>query len=448
MDMPTDNRFRDYQPNQLLLLPPDMREWLPESHLAHFISDLVDELNLSAITESYDGSAGGQPAYHPLMMVKLLLYAYAVGVPSSRKIERNTYDSVPFRVLAAGEHPDHDTIAEFRRRHLESLAGLFVAVLRLCRQAGLVKLGHVALDGTKVRANASKHKAMSYERMEAKERELAAEVERLLAEAEATDEAEDARYGRSKRGDELPEELRFKRSRLEKIRAAKRALEEEARKEAEAKPSAAGKPEATTVRPKPKAQRNFTDPDSRIMKDGATKAFEQAFNGQVAVDSEYQVIVAAGVTQECNDQRQVEPMVERLKANLGGLNPRRMSLDNGYYSDENVSFLRGAGIDAYIATGRLKHGEAPPPAPRGRIPKGLTIKERMARKLRTVKGRLIYRRRKEIAEPVLGQIKQARGYRQFSLRGFGKVAAEWLVICLTHNLLKLFRWSWQPALTG
>lgn len=448
MDMPTDNRFRDYQPNQLLLLPPDMREWLPEGHLAQFISDLVDELDLRAITESYDGSAGGQPAYHPLMMVKLLLYAYAVGVPSSRKVERNTYDSVPFRVLAAGEHPDHDTIAEFRRRHLESLAGLFVAVLRLCRQAGLVKLGHVALDGTKVRANASRHKAMSYGRMEAKERELAAEVERLLAEAEATDEAEDAGYGRGKRGDELPEELRFKRSRLEKIRAAKRALEEEARKEAEAKPSAAGKPEAATVRVKPKAQRNFTDPDSRIMKDGATKAFEQAFNGQVAVDSEYQVIVAAGVTQECNDQRQVEPMVARLKANLGGLNPRRMSLDNGYYSDENVEFLRAAGIDAYIATGRMKHGEALPPAPRGRIPKGLTIKERMGRKLRTVQGRLVYGRRKEVAEPVLGQIKQARGYRQFSLRGLGKVAAEWLVICLTHNLLKLFRWSWQPALAG
>ena len=209
-----------------------------------------------------------------------------------------------------------------------------------------------------------------------------------------------------------------------------------------------GKPAAATVRPKPKAQRNFTDVDSRIMRDGATKAFEQAFNGQVAVDSEYQVIVAAGVTQECNDKQQVEPMVERLKANLGGLRPKRMSLDNGYYTDENVEFLGRERIDAYIATGRLKHGEVPPPAPRGRIPKGLTIKERMARKLRTVKGRCTYAKRKAIAEPAIGQIKEARGFRRFLLRGVGKVEAEWSIICLTHNLLKLFRWSWQPALAG
>ena len=229
----------------------------------------------------------------------------------------------------------------------------------------------------------------------------------------------------------------------------KQALEEEARQAAQAAQPAADKAKASSdVRPKPKAQRNFTDPDSRIMRDGATKAFEQAFNGQVAVDSEYQVIVAAGVTQECNDKHQVEPMVERMKANLGGLCPKQMSLDNGYYSDENVEFLREVGIDAYIATGRLKHGEVPPPAPRGRIPKGLTTKERMARKLRTIKGRCTYAKRKEIAEPAIGQIKEARGFRRFLLRGLEKVDAEWLIICLTHNLLKLFRWSWQPALAG
>jgi len=446
--MPTDTRFRDYSPNQDYLLPPSLREWLPSDHLANFISDVVDAIDLSEIVDAYDNSQGGQAPFHPVMMTKLLLYAYCIGVPSSRRIEKSTYEVIPFRVLSANQHPDHDTIAEFRKRHLVALGRIFLQVLELCRQAGLVKLGHVALDGTKVKANASKHKAMSYEHMQRKADELQAEIARLLATAEATDTAEDARYGRGKRGDELPEELRFRERRLRKIQEAKQALEEEARKEAEAKPSAAGKPEGATVRPKPKAQRNFTDADSRIMKDGATKAFEQAFNGQVAVDSENQVIVAAGVTQECNDKHQVEPMVERLKANLGGLRPRRMSLDNGYYTDENVEFLRREKIDAYIATGRLKHGEVPPPAPRGRIPKGLTTKERMARKLRTVKGRCTYAKRKEIAEPAIGQIKEARGFRRFLLRGLGKVDAEWSIICLTHNLLKLFRWSWQPALDG
>ena len=448
MDMPIDTRFRDYSPSQDFLLPPSLREWLPSDHLANFISDVVDALDLSEIADAYDNSQGGQAPFHPLLMTKLLLYAYCVGVPSSRRIEKSTYEVIPFRVLSANQHPDHDTISEFRKRHLVALSRIFLQVLELCRKAGLVKLGHVALDGTKVKANASKHKAMSYDHMQRKADELQAEIARLLAEAEVVDAAEDVRYGRGKRGDELPEELRFRERRLQKIEEAKRALEEEARKEAEAKPSAAGKPEAAPARPQPKAQRNFTDPDSRIMKDGATKAFEQAFNGQVAVDSEYQVIVAAGVTQECNDKQQVKPMVERLKRNLSGLSPKQMSLDNGYYSDENVEFLRGEGIDAYIATGRLKHGEVPPPAPRGRIPKGLTTKERMARKLRTVKGRCTYAKRKEIAEPAIGQIKEARGFRRFLLRGVEKVDAEWLIICLTHNLLKLFRWSWQPALAG
>jgi transposase len=430
------------------LLPPSLREWLPSDHLANFISDVVDALDLSEVVDAYDNSQGGQAPFHPVLMTKLLLYAYCIGVPSSRRIEKSTYEVIPFRVLSANQHPDHDTISEFRKRHLVALGRIFLQVLELCRKAGLVKLGHVALDGTKVKANASKHKAMSYDHMQKKTDELKAEIARLLAEAEAVDAAEDVRYGRGKRGDELPEELRFRERRLRKIEEAKQALEEEARKEAEAKPSATGKPEAAPVRPKPKAQRNFTDPDSRIMRDGATKAFEQAFNGQVAVDSEYQVIVAAGVTQECNDKHQVEPMVERLKANLRGLSPKQMSLDNGYYTDENVDFLRGEGIDAYIATGRLKHGEVPPPAPRGRIPKGLTTKERMARKLRTVKGRCTYAKRKEIAEPAIGQIKEARGFRRFLLRGCENVDAEWLIICLTHNLLKLFRWSWQPALAG
>jgi transposase len=442
-------RFREYNPNQDFLLPPSLREWLPSDHLANFISDVVDTLDLSEVTDAYDNSQGGQAPFHPVLMTKLLLYAYCVGVPSSRRIEKSTYEVIPFRVLSANQYPDHDTIAEFRKRHLVALSRIFLQVLLLCQKAGLVKLGHVALDGTKVKANASKHKAMSYEHMQKKTDELAAEIARLLAEAEATDTAEDTRYGKGKRGDELPDELRYRERRLKKIQEAKQALEEETRQEAQAAQPAADKAKVgADVRVKPKAQRNFTDPDSRIMRDGATKAFEQAFNGQVAVDSANQIIVAAGVTQECNDKQQVEPMVERMRANLGGVCPKRMTLDNGYYSDDNVEFLRGAGIDAYIATGRLKHGEAPPPAPRGRIPKGLTEKERMARKLRTIKGRCTYARRKEIAEPVIGQIKEARGFRRFLLRGSGKVDAEWLIICLTHNLLKLFRWSWQPAFAG
>jgi transposase len=442
-------RFREYNPDQNFLLPPSLREWVRQDHLASFISDVVDKLDLSEIINYYDNSRGGQAPFHPVMMTKLLLYAYCIGVPGSRRIEKSTYDSIPFRVLAANQYPDHDTISEFRRIHLTALSRIFLQVLKLCQKAGLVKLGHVALDGTKVKANASKHKAMSYEHMQKKTDELEAEIARLLAEAEAIDAAEDIRYGRGKRGDELPEELRYRQRRLQKIEEAKQALEEEARKEAQAAQPAADKPRiGSDVRVKPGAQRNFTDADSRIMRDGATKAFEQAFNGQVAVDSENQVIVAAGVTQECNDKQQVEPMVERMRANLDGACPKRMSLDNGYYSDENVEFLRGEGIDAYIATGRLKHGEVPPPAPRGRIPKGLTTKERMARKLRTVRGRCTYAKRKAIAEPAIGQIKEARGFRRFLLRGVGKVDAEWSIICLTHNLLKLFRWSWQPALAG
>jgi len=442
-------RFREYNPNQDFLLPPSLREWLPSDHLANFISDVVDTLDLSEITNGYDNSQGGQAPFHPVLMTKLLLYAYCIGVPSSRRIEKSTYEVIPFRVLSANQYPDHDTIAEFRKRHLVALSRIFLQVLLLCQKAGLVKLGHVALDGTKVKANASKHKAMSYEHMQKKTDELEAEIARLLAEAEATDTVEDTRYGKGKRGDELPEELRYRERRLKKIQEAKQALEEEARQEVQAAQPAADKAEVgTDVRVKPKAQRNFTDPDSRIMRDGATKAFEQAFNGQVAVDSANQIIVAAGVTQECNDKQQVESMVERMKANLGGACPKRMTLDNGYYSDDNVGVLRRAGIDAYIATGRRKHGEAPPPAPRGRIPKGLTEKERMARKLRTIKGRCTYAKRKEIAEPVIGQIKEARGFRRFLLRGFGKVNAEWLIICLTHNLLKLFRWSWQLELAG
>jgi transposase len=459
--MKTQTTFRPYSPEQLLLLPPDMARWLPEDHLVYFIRDVERQLDLSAIYGSYDGTQGGNPAYDPGMMTTLLIYAYCVGVVSSRKIERATYESIPFRVLTADQHPDHDTIAEFRRRHLEALAALFVQVLRLCRKAGLVKLGHVSLDGTKVRANASKHKAMSYGRMEKSVVELEGEVKRLLAEAEGTDTAEDNRYGRGRQDEALPEELRFKQSRLAKIKEAKEALEQEAREGAEAQRLEQAKkredrdasgdhrgrpPKVPSERPEGKAQRNFTDPDSRIMKDGATKAFEQCYNCQAAVDGDSQVIVATRVSQETNDKKELKPVVETLKKNLDGAKPRQLTTDNGYFSENNVTYLAEEQIDGYLATGRIKHGDQLPVAPRGRIPKEASIKERMARKLRTVKGRAIYAKRKEVSEPVFGQIKHVRGFRQFLLRGVDKVCGEWDLICLGHNVLKLFRSGWRPAI--
>jgi transposase len=445
-------RFRSYAPDQLLLLPPDLREWLPEGHAAYFILDVLGELDLSEIYASYDSSKGGRPGFDPRLMTGLLLYGYCQGLVSSRKIEKATHESVPFRVLAANQHPDHDTIAEFRRRHLSALSGLFVQVLHLCQRAGLVRLGHVALDGTKLRANASKHKAMSYGRIKEKIPELEAQVAALLAEAEAVDAAEDAQYGQGRRGDELPEELRFRQRRLEKIRQAKAALEAEARAEAQGPSEAKGADDAVagpegSAKPKlptDKAQRNFTDPDSRIMRDGATKSFEQSYNCQAAVDDQAQVIVAAQVTQKANDKQQVKPLIEQIKTNLGEAKPRVVSADAGYFSEDNVKYLESEQIEPYMATGRQKHGTVEPVAPRGRIPSGATVQERMARKLRTKRGKRQYSKRKETVEPVFGQIKEVRGLRRFLLRGLEGVQAEWSLICTTHNLLKLFRSGWCP----
>ena len=437
-----------------------MREWLDKDDLVYFIMDVLEGLDLSHIYRQYDGAKGGQPPYEPQMMTALLFYAYCMGMPSSRRIEKATYHSVPFRVLTADQHPDHDTIAEFRKRHLKAMSGLFVEVLRLCQKMGLVKLGHVALDGTKVRANASKHKAMSYARMEKKARELEQEVARLLAEAEAIDAQEDARYGKGRRGDELPDDLRIRESRLKKIRQAMKELEHEAKTKVDEKReqmrhkeqalAKAGTKRRGVKRPKldekpePRAQRNFTDPDSRIMKDGATGSFQQSYNCQIAVDADKQIIVAGNVTQQANDKQQVAPVVEKLKENTGGHKPKVMTADSGYFSRANAQLLERDGIDAYIATGRHRHSRPPPPARRGRIPNNATIAERMERKLRTVKGRCTYSKRKQIVEPVFGQIKEARGLRRFLLRGLDNVSAEWDLICLTHNLLKLFRSGLLP----
>ncbi len=438
-EAPVSKVFRPYDPDQPFLMPVSMREWLPSGHLAYFISDVVDHVDLKGIMNRYEEEKG-YPPYHPAMMVKVLLYAYCIGVPSSRKIAKRLEEDIAFRVLAANNTPDFRTISDFRKDHLKALAALFLQVLKLCQRAGLIKLGHVALDGTKMKANASKHKAMSYKRMKEEEARLEAEVQDLLRKAEAVAEEEDHTYGKNKRGDELPEELAFRESRLRKIREARAALEAEARKEAEK-----GK-EKTTGVPEDKAQRNFTDPDSHIMPAPGGKHFEQAYNAQAAVDSADQIIVAAEVTDQPSDKGQATPMMQQVKENTGGL-PGMMSADAGYFSSDEVTKLSTAGIDAYIPPDKTRHANKLLAAPRGRIPGSLSVVDRMRRKLRTKQGKKRYGLRKELPEPVFGQIKQVRGFRQFLLRGKEKVRGEWRLICAGHNVLKLFR-ARQDRLVG
>ena len=450
-----------------MLFPPSLHDWLPEGHLARFLVDVVSALDRSAIYASYEEKDGrGQSAYAPEMMLRVLLYGYATGVYSSRKLEARTYEDVAFRYLSADQHPDHDTIAEFRRRHLEALAGLFTQALLLCDKAGLVKLGHVAIDGTKIKASASKHKAMSYARMGETEARLKAEMEALLKQAEDVDAAEDAQYGKGRRGDELPAELARRESRLQKIAQAKAELEQEAREKAEQERAEAearlakrreeeertGKKkrgrepkvaDSEQARPEPTAQRNFTDPESRIMPDGANKgSFLQGFNAQAAVDATAQVIVAADVTQETVDNHQLLPMLHQVEKNLGR-KPDAASADTGYFSEANVTDASVAQIDLHIATGRDKHQDvvavasSPPP-------EGATVKQAMRHKLRTQAGRAIYKMRKAIVEPVFGQIKEQRGFRRFSLRGLANVRCEWKLVCAVSNLRKLFASGWTP----
>ena len=429
--------YLPYDPDQQLLLPAALQEWLPPDHLAYFISDVVDQLDLSAITARYEQERRGGPPYHPRMMVKVLLYGYCTGVASSRRIARRLHEDIAFRVLASNNTPDFRTVSDFRKDHLEAVADLFLQVLELCRQAGLVKLGHVALDGTKVRANASKHKAMSYGRMKEREGQLEAEVAELLRRAGEVDEEEGRRYGKDKRGDELPEELAFRESRLRKIREAKAALEAEARAEAEqAETEGRNHPGV----PDNKAQRNFTDPDSRIMPGPGGRDFQQSYNCQAVVDNAHQVIVAARATNQPSDKGQAVGMIEETVSNTGVV-PKEVSADAGYYSAKAVEELYALGVDPFIVPERTRHGWVPPPAPRGRIPKGLSARDRMRRKLRTKRGRERYALRMETVEPVFGQIKQGRGFRQFLLRGLAKVNREWLLICAGHNLLKLFRFG-------
>ena len=429
--------YRPYDPNQQLLLPAALREWLPDDHLAYFISDVVDQLELSGITARYERESRGGPPYHPRMMVKVLVYGYCVGVASSRRIAQRLHEDIAFRVLAANNTPDFRTISDFRKDNLDALSGLFLQVLALCRQAGLVKLGHVALDGTKVRANASRHKAMSYGRMKEKEAQLAAEVAELLRRAQEVDDDEDRRYGQGKRGDELPQELAFREGRLEKIREAMAALEAEAQAAAE-QAEAAGKDHSGV--PEDKAQRNFTDAESRIMPAPGGRDFLQAYNCQAVVDSGHQVIVAAQATNQTSDKQQAVVMVEEAIDNVGAV-PEEVSADAGYYSAQAVEGLYRLCVDPFVAPERTRHGTVVPPAPRGRIPSHLSTKDRMRRKLQTKRGRQRYALRMQTVEPVFGQIKQGRGFRQFLLRGLEKVSGEWSLICTGHNLLKLFRFG-------
>lgn len=430
--------FRPYFPDQEFLLPPRLRDWLPEDHLAYFVSDVVDQLDLARVYAVYGDEQRGQPPYDPRMMTKLLFYSYCIGVYSSRRIQRRLKEDIGFRVLAAGNEPDFRTISDFRKVHLEALKGLFEQFLKIALEAGAMKVGRVALDGTKVKANASKHKAMSYDRMNEKEEEIRAAVRELLEKAAAADASEDADYA-DRVGDELPAELQRKERRLEKIQAAKRALEERTRQKAEAQ----GKCEAEVKKAKPAAkdQYNFTDPESRVMK--GSDGFVQAYNAQIAVESEFQFIVGQTVTQAANDKEQVEPMVEAVEQQ-SGQRPEELLADNGYCSEKNLESLDSdkqpeKQIDAYIAAGRQKHGERRMPCKRGPLPKGATRVDRMRRKLQTEVGAAVYAARKGIVEPVFGQIKQARGFRQFLLRGLKKVQGEWALVCLTHNILKLHR---------
>lgn len=434
--------FRAWDVDQPWLLPPSLHEFVPEGHPAHFIRDLVREtLDLSAILDTY-AEERGYPPYHPAMMTALLLYAYSQGIYASRRIARACEERVDVMAVTGLQRPDFRTIAAFRRRHLPALAGLFRQVLRLCRKAGLVTLGHVALDGTKLKANASKHKAMSYGRMKTRapelEQAIQAEVRKMLDRAEAEDAADDRRLGPDVRGDELPAHLRTKQQRLEVIRQAKAELEAEARAQAKA----AGQDPATATVPD-KAQRNFTDPESRIQK--TRDGFLQGYNAQAAVDTTAQVIVACDLTPAATDVQQLPGLVEQIRTNLGR-KPKELSADAGYSSDDNLAFLERKRIEAFIPSTRQKHTDTWLPAPRGRIPTGLTRRQRMARKLLTLRGRARYALRKITAEPVFGQIKQARGFRSVLLRGVEQARAEWGLVCTVHNLLKLLgSGRWVPV---
>jgi len=413
--------FRDWDVDQRWLLPPSVMDFVPPDHIAHFIRDTVrEQLDLSAVLAPYEKEERGYPPYNPVMMTALLLYAYCQGVYSSRRIARGCEERMDFMAVTGLNRPDFRTVSDFRKRHLDALQGLFVQVLILCQHAGLVKLGHVSLDGTKVKANASKHKAMSYERMRETEKRLKHEVREWFRQAKSADEAEDRQHGGTRRGDEMPDWVADKQQRIAKIREAREALEAEAH--------AAGQ-----TAPEPKAQRNFTDPESRIMRKSG-KEYVQAYNAQAAVDSTAQVIVAQSLSNNATDVQQLAPTLKQIKQNTGR-QAQEFSADAGYCSEGNLAVLARHHVDSYIATGRQRHHEASATG-RRRVSQGTRVAA-MRTKLARAGRRSRYRLRKSVVEPVFGQIKQARGFRQFMLRGIQKAQGEWSLICTVHNLLKL-----------
>ncbi|WP_349319358.1 IS1182 family transposase [Asticcacaulis sp. MM231] len=443
--------FRPWLVDQLQLLPPSVDEFVPAGHLSHFIRDMVrEDLDLSSILDVYSEDRG-YPPYDPRMMTALLLYGYSRGIYSSRRLARSCDERLDFMAVTAMNRPDHRTISDFRKRHLSALSGLFLQVLTLCRKAGLVALNHVSVDGTKMKANASKNKAMSYGRMKTAEVDLEAEVARWLKSAEAADAAEDAEFG-DKRGDETPDWMTSKEKRLAKIKEARAALEAEAKAKSENKkaeaaksgkdpedpdgpPASSGKkrgpkPKTPEGMPSNKTQRNFTDPDSKIMlgRDG----FIQGYNAQVAVDARAQIILAHDLNNYAADCTQLVPMVDTVIANTGKA-PDELSADAGYCSEANIAAMENRKIDAFIATGRQKHNSPAADGGRAKTPKT----EEMRKRLREGGYESPYRLRKQTVEPVFGQIKHARGFRQFLMRGIENVSAEWAMICTVHNILKL-----------
>lgn len=456
-------RFRSCSLDQPFLLPPSFQDWLPEAHLARFIGDLTNELDLSAIYAEYERKDGrGLAAYHPLLMVRLLLYGYCVGVFSSRRIEQATHDQIAFRYLAADQHPDHDTIANFRQQHLESLGKLFTQALRLCNKAGLIKLGHVAIDGTKIMANASTHRSISYEKLTERERYWREKIDSLLQQAGEVDRQEDEFLGKGQPADPLPEELADAKKRLERIKQAKYELEEEARQQlkqalADHEPKPRGRPkknegptepETQACRDKrkkrwhrarknaesPRRQYNFTDPDSRVMHDNRRKCFVQSYNAQLAVDGKAQVIVAADITQQAIDREQRLPMVARTKDTMGRL-PDAITADAGYWDGESLQHKSVATVNLLVSPDSkpIAPGEQSSSMPQN------PLAQQMRERLASGAGHAIYRLRKAVVEPVFAQIKERRSFRRFSFRGLPQFRAEWNFICLTHNLLKLFR---------
>ena len=461
-------RFRTCSLDQPFLLPPSLQDWLPESHLARFVADVVRQLDLSEIYGHYERKDGrGLAAYHPEMLTRLLLYGYAIGESSSRRIEQATYDNVAFRYLAADQHPDHDTISGFRQQHLESLARLFVQALRLCQKAGLVKFGHVAIDGTKLEANASRRQSVSYDKLTEQQQYWKEKVDELLQRAGAVDEEEDRHWGKGQSADPLPDELTRAQSRLKRLEEAKRELEEEARQrleQAQRDWSSRGKPgrprkgeeprrsakECRKQRKRyyrarhnaacPTRAQNLTDPDSRRMHDNGRGSIVQGYNAQLAVDAEAQVIVAAEVTKEVLDRGELLAMMESTVQNAGQ-KPEVVTADAGYWDTETVQQAIYTGAQVLVPPDGAAAWNARQPRQMANNP----LAQSMRAELDTETGRALYRMRQAIVEPVIGYIKDLRGFRRFALRRLSRVRAEWRIICMTHNLLKLFRHCHRPV---